>query len=104
MSVIENKMPNDKPFDLKVLCFLLDANKLFTGIHIQEISNYNEPYFVKFESNTTNLFISSNWWTPTPLFFEKLFELIDKHFGIDDHNKVYFNNTQTTFWFRKDIE
>jgi len=92
-------MFNDRTKNEKILAFLIDANKIFTGIHLQQIPSVDERFMVKFQATNTNLFMSDSWWSPTNLFFQKLFDLVELHFGITNHNDINFNNTHTIFWF-----
>lgn len=88
---------------LRIMRFLIDANKLMDGVHLQETTEDHSRSLIKFEATLTCLFSSPCMWSPTSKFFDIIMILSKKYFrDVNDIDDFGWNNTKCVFWIGKE--
>jgi len=94
------KQRDSMKLHLRITRFLLECNKLMDGIHVQEITETHLAPHIKFEVNSTCIYLNVGFTSPSEAFFRIMNQAARKHLGVDPE-LFEFNNTKMIFWIDK---
>jgi hypothetical protein len=94
----------------RILKFLIEANKVMDGMHIEETTEYDHPrwFSIKFEASLTCPYTNGGFWSPNKLFWTTINKIAKKHFLDFKYSEALknsdwnLNNTGTVFWIKKE--